>query len=176
MIISCNCDTERMAAAQQSGPLYRERLIPGPGLFVALLLLIPAVALVMQPLNADLSIPFGIGSYVLAAVILLLLSPTIRVADGQLQAGRANISLAHLGDIELLGATALRAAIGPGADARNYLLIRGWIHRGISIAVTDPQDPTPLWVITSRKPVTLAEAIEAGKTARSESVDSTQVR
>jgi hypothetical protein len=57
----------------------------------------------------------------------------------------------------------MRAAIGPGVDARSYLVVRGWIHRGVRIDNIDPADPAPFWIITTRHPQKLAEAIEAAK-------------
>ncbi|MFV0435082.1 MAG: DUF3093 domain-containing protein [Leucobacter sp.] len=146
-----------------SASRYRERLIPGPGLYIALLLLAPAVALITLPIEPPASIPAGISAYVIVALILTLLSPVIVVSEGRFTAGRATIPIDQLGEIELLGAEGMRAAIGPGVDARNYLLLRGWIHRGVRIQNIDPADPAPYWVITTRHPQRLAEAIEASR-------------
>lgn len=142
---------------------YRERLVPGLGLFLALLLIVPAVSLVLLPVNSAIALPTAIVVYLIAAITLLLLSPTVRVAGGRLFAGRAQIPVAQLGRADLLGADALRAAIGPGLDARSYLLVRGWIHSGVRIENIDPADPAPQWIITSRRPQALADAIEAAK-------------
>ena len=142
---------------------YRERLLPGVSLFIAMVLVIPAVALVLTPINAQWAIPTGFIVYAILAVTFLLNSPSIVVADGRLSAGRAEIPVSLLGDIELLGADALKAAIGPGSDARNYLLLRGWIHRGVKIANIDPADPAPFWILTSRHPQKLAEALAAAR-------------
>lgn len=149
--------------AQNSAAQYSERLLPSPGFFVAWLLLIPASALVMTPINKSAAIPVAIGLYVLAVVIFYVLSPVLRVENGKLTAGRATIPLELVGEVETLGSDALRHAIGPGADARAYLVVRGWIQRGIKVEITDENDPTPHWIITSRKPVTLQEAIQAAK-------------
>lgn len=148
---------------ETTGSRYRERLLPGVGFFVALLLLIPAVALVMTPINAPAAWPTAIILYVAAALLFIVISPVIEVRDGVLVAGRAQIPLEFVGDVEPLGADALRAAIGSEADARNFLLVRGWIHRGLRIEITDEADPTPYWIVTSRKPLTLAEALGVAK-------------
>jgi hypothetical protein len=42
-------------------------------------------------------------------------------------------------------------------------VVRGWIHRGVRIDNIDPADPAPFWIITTRHPQKLAEAIEAAK-------------
>lgn len=139
---------------------YRERLVPGFGFFIAWLLVIPAVALMMLPINSQIAIPVAIAMYVAAVVIFLALSPVIEVRDGVLRAGRASISTSYIGAIEPLGSEALHRTIGQDADARNFLLVRGWIHIGLKLEITDANDPTPSWIITSRKPIALASAIQ----------------
>lgn len=112
-----------------------------------------------MPINKGAAIPVAIGMYVLVALIFVALSPVVEVRDGKLRAGRAHISTDMIGEIEPLGSDALRDVIGPGADARNYLVVRGWIHRGVKLEITDASDATPFWIITSRKPLALAEAL-----------------
>ncbi|GAB2552032.1 DUF3093 domain-containing protein [Leucobacter ruminantium] len=143
---------------------YRERLVPGIGLFAAVLLLAPAVAMVTLPIASEYAIPAGACAYLLVALVLFLSSPSVRVSDGRLFAGRAQIPVDQLGEVELLGAEALREAIGPELDARSYLLVRGWIHRGVRIENIDPADPAPYWIITSRRPRALADAIASART------------
>ena len=154
--------TSDASAATAAHP-YSERLVPGPGLFIALMLLVPGVALVLTPINSSIAIPTAVVVYLLIALALVLMSPSIHVDGVSLTAGRARIPVAQLGGVEMLGSDALREAIGPGLDARSYLLIRGWIHKGLRIENVDPADPAPYWIITSRNPQRLADAIEAAR-------------
>lgn len=147
---------------------FRERLAPGPWMFVTLLLLIPAVMLVMTPLNQPLAIPVAVILYAIIAASLMLLAPVVTVNGGTLTAGHARIPADQLGEIEILDADALRQAIGPGLDARAFLMVRGYIHSAVRVAVTDPADPAPYWVITTRKPQTLSAAITAARAERPE--------
>lgn len=140
--------------------LFRERLWPTPWLYVALLLLIPAVALVLTPLNAPIAVPTAVLVFLVIAGLLTLTAPTISVEDGEVRAGRARIPVTALGSCELLGQDELRHAIGPGLDARSYLVVRGWVHRGVKIAVTDPLDPAPAWILTTRRPDEFAAALD----------------
>lgn len=151
------------SSAQAQQTTYRERLVPGPGLFFALLLAVPAVALVLTPVQADIAWPVGIAIYFISVITFLLLAPVVTVQGDTLTAGHASIPLSQLGESEALGADELRAAIGPGLDARSYLLVRGWIHRGVRLENIDPADPAPHWVITTRHPQKLIDAIAAAK-------------
>ena len=101
--------------------------------------------------------------YVLIAGSLVLMSPVVQVVDGVLSAGSARVPVSALGEIQELDDAKLRKTIGPGADARAYLLVRGFIHRGLRIELIDSEDPTPYWVVTSRNPQRFAAAIEAAK-------------
>lgn len=155
-----------MSSDSQAKPTqvtYRERLVPGPGLFLALLLVVPAVALVLTPVQANIAWPTGVAVYITSVVTLVLLAPVVTVSGGTLTAGHASIPASQLGSAEALGADALRSAIGPGLDARSYLLVRGWIHRGVRLENIDPADPAPHWIITTRHPKKLIEAIAAAK-------------
>ncbi len=86
-------------------------------------------------------------------------SVRITVADGVLSAGPARIPLEHLGDAEALDKEETRRVHGVDADARAFLLTRPYVSRAVKVAVTDPADPTPYWLISTRHPRTLAAAL-----------------
>ena len=88
-------------------------------------------------------------------------SARLAVADGEFRAARAHIALAHLGAAEALDAEATRLAMGPGADARAFLVMRPYLKRAVRVPVTDPADPTPYWLVGSRHPDALAAALNA---------------
>ncbi len=142
---------------------HRERLWPSPWLLIALLLLLPAVTMVVIPINASVAVPTAVAVYLIITGTLTLMSPVIELSGGELRAGSARIPVSALGEVELLGDAALRRVLGPEADARAYLVVRGYIHRGLRIEIVDAEDPTPYWLLTSRRPQTLAAAIEAAK-------------
>lgn len=148
-----------------SSSSYSERLWPSPGLLIALLLLLPAVYMVMTPLESSLAIPLAVVLYVLIAGSLVLLAPRVQIKGGVLSAGNSQVPVSALGEVQVLDDASLRRTIGPGADARAHLLVRGFIHTGIRVEIIDTEDPTPYWVITSRKPHQLADAIDAAKSA-----------
>ncbi|MGI8394027.1 DUF3093 domain-containing protein [Leucobacter sp. W1038] len=151
--------------ADSTSRSYRERLAPGPGLYIALLLLIPAVMLTVTPLSSVWALPVAIGLYLVIGGSLFALAPTIEVSNGQLIAGSARISVSLLGDVETLDRDSLRAALGPGLDARSFLLVRGYIHSGVRVSVIDPSDPTPQWILTTRKPEELRAAVRVAQSA-----------
>jgi len=83
------------------------------------------------------------------------------VRDGWFQAGRARIEAEHVGEVAALDAEQTRLVAGRDADARAYLLLRPYLHRAVRVEVVDPADPTPYWLVSSRNPEALADALTA---------------
>ena len=108
------------------------------------------------------------GTAVLVALVLTLFlgygAARISVHDGVLTAGRARIPLEHVGDVVPLGAEDTRALAGRDADARAYLLLRPYLRRAVRIGIDDPADPTPYWLVSTRRPDRLAAALRGSGT------------
>lgn len=83
----------------------------------------------------------------------------VRVVDGHLQAGRARIAVHHLADPTPMDPESTRRLAGRDAHAHAFLLLRPYLKRAVQVRVTDPADPTPYWLVCSRRPDVLAEAI-----------------
>ena len=83
----------------------------------------------------------------------------VSVSDHVLRAGKAHISLDHVGSVEPLDAAATRRTAGVDADARAYLLLRPYLKRSVKVEITDPADPAPYWLINTRHPTDLASAL-----------------
>ncbi|GAA1987038.1 DUF3093 domain-containing protein [Isoptericola halotolerans] len=142
-------------------PLFRERLLPGPGAWVAAVGLGVIVAVVVLPV-APLVAP-GAGILAAAGVIAALVAtaPVVEVADGELRAGTAHVPVGLLGPVTpVFSAEEMRVQLGPELDARAYVCLRSWARTGLKAELVDPLDPTPYWLISTRRPDDLAAAIE----------------
>ncbi|MFT4081571.1 MAG: DUF3093 domain-containing protein [Nocardioides sp.] len=95
-----------------------------------------------------------------AAMMLAYGSPRIVVADGMLRAGTAQVEAEYLGTAEALSPEAARLTAGRDADARAYLLLRPYLTHAVKVQITDPADPAPYWLLSTRHPRGLAQAIE----------------
>jgi hypothetical protein len=78
--------------------------------------------------------------------------------DG-LRVGRAHVGSQHVGDVRSLDRSAYRTQLGTGADARAYLVTRPYLDHGVLVAIDDPSDPAPYWLVSSRHPDALAAAL-----------------
>jgi hypothetical protein len=109
------------------------------------------------------------GTAVLVAVVGGILlgygAARVSVRGGTLHAGRAHIPVALLGDVDVLDEAAARQLAGPGADARAFLVLRPYLHDAVRVGIEDPADPTPYWMVATRHPERLAEALRAARHA-----------
>ena len=101
---------------------------------------------------------------VLGSVFVGYGAARVSVHDGVLTAGRARISLDHVGVVQALDAEGTRLLAGREADARAYLLIRPYLRRSVRVDIADPADPTPYWLVCTRHPSRLAAVLAEART------------
>ncbi len=117
-------------------------------------------AAVAMPVAGALAVAV-VGLGLMAAFLLGYGGARIDVGGGMLHAGRAGIETTLLGAATPLDATDTRRQAGVDADARAYLLLRPFVKTSVRVEVTDPADPTPYWLLSSRHPEALASALDA---------------
>jgi hypothetical protein len=140
--------------------VYRERLMPTVWMYIFIALVLPATLLVFMPISPPVGVVVGVLLYLGAIGSLIYTAPVIAISGGELRAGRAHIPVSLLG--EPAGFTDEEATLERGRrlDARAYLCIRGWVKPVVRIPVTDPADPAPYWLVSTRTPEKLIAAIE----------------
>jgi hypothetical protein len=83
----------------------------------------------------------------------------VRVADGELHAGDARLPLRHVGHVDVVARENKQVALGPELDPAAHLVHRAWIGTVVRIEVTDPDDDTPYWIVSTRDPDALVAAL-----------------
>jgi hypothetical protein len=153
--------TDPVAHGADPGSTYRERLhVPlrwwvQATMFLATVWLALIVAIPAWMAWAGTGVLLA-GLYGLFA---WLGSALVEIRQGVLYAGPARIPLSQLGAAEALDKDATRRVHGVDADARAFLVTRPYVSRAVKVAVEDPDDPTPYWLISSRHPRQLAAAL-----------------
>ena len=142
---------------------YRERLWPAPWLFISTALVIPASLLVFLPINTTVGVVVAIVLYLGCVGLLLLGSPVVEVTATHFVAGKARLPLGLVGAVEGFTGDAARLERGQNLDARAYLVIRGWVDPVVKVGVDDEADPAPYWLVSTRNPSSLAEALETAR-------------
>lgn len=139
--------------------IYRERLWVSIGVLLAVALVIPAAILVFLPINPTVGVLTGVAIFLVIGALLVFTSPQLEVTDTEFRAGGARVPRDLIGRVEAFREPEATVQRGLKLDARAWLLIRGWIGPVVKVELNDPRDPTPYWLISTRKPEELARAL-----------------
>lgn len=138
---------------------YRERVWPSPWIGAIAALAIPASLLTFAAINVTVGAITGVVLFSGVVIVAVATAPTIEVSDGMLRAGSARVPLSFVGTVTAARGEEARHERGPGLDARAHLVLRPDVDPIARIELTDPDDPTPYWVVSTRRPDDLAAAI-----------------
>lgn len=144
---------------------YNERLwVPWhwwlvPAVFLWTVWLAVAAALGSR-LAFAVTVPVAVA---VAATLLRYGSARITVGNGELAAGPARIPLPALGAAHALDEAAARHLRGAGADARAFLLLRGYLRTAVRVEITEAADPTPYAYLSTRHPRRLVAALTTAR-------------
>ena len=121
-------------------------------LWLAVVVALPAVAAWIITAIAMAVLALGLWAY--GAARITIDAETFR-------AGRAHIAASHIGTVTPLDPGQTRRIAGVDADARAYLVLRPYLKRAVRVEITDPADPAPYWLVSTRRPEELAGALSA---------------
>jgi DUF3093 family protein len=139
--------------------VFSERLWPSPGIWAVAGGFGAALGLIPGPISAQLAWIVAAVGIVVFITLLWVTTPTLTVTAQTLTAGRARVPVSVVSTVEVLDPVMMRQARGVDLDARAYLCIRGWLPAGARVVLSDPEDPTPYWLLSSRRPEALATAL-----------------
>jgi Protein of unknown function (DUF3093) len=83
----------------------------------------------------------------------------VRVAGGELSVGSASVPLRHVGHVDVVPRSGKQEAMGPQLDPTAFVMHRGWVGPLVRVEITDPDDPTPYWIFSCRRPDALVAAL-----------------
>lgn len=159
-----NADQAAQATAHHE-PTYRERLyLPWYHW------LLPVFAAGLLAAEVNMGYP-GVRAwlpYVLTIPLTLLIlwrfgSAKVLVQDGELHVGEAHLPLRFAGETQIIPGKLKRQVLGPAFDPAAFALHRTWVGPMVWIHITDEDDPTPYWLVSSRHPERLVAAIRDGQ-------------
>ena len=118
---------------------------------------------VLLAVGAYLGPVWGIGTalatVMVAAAIFISAAVVISIDAREIRIGRASIEHAYIASSQALAAEEARQRAGVGADARAHLVLRPYVRTAVEITLDDPEDPVPYWLVSTRRPQQLAEAL-----------------
>jgi hypothetical protein len=100
-------------------------------------------------------------SIALQGAIVHWMTSTIEVRDGELVIKRAHIPFEYLGEVTIIPKEKFGYERTRGADPAAFFAITFWISKGLRVEVKDERDPTPYWLISSKRGEALAAALKS---------------
>ncbi|GAA2621801.1 DUF3093 domain-containing protein [Paractinoplanes durhamensis] len=140
---------------------YTERLGVSPWAWAAAVAvdLIVGVEVLLSFPSMPAWVPFAVLAPLTAAVLLRAGRITVTVTAGELRVDDARLPLSVIADVIALDAAGKRESLGVGSHPMAFIIQRPWIGPAVQVLLDDPADPTPFWVISTRRPVELATAL-----------------
>ena len=141
--------------------IFKEVLRP-PIWVLALIyfLLLSLVIAIWAAFDNNVALVAFITATIAIIYIAIAMRSTITLDGEELRIDRAHIDIKYLGSATVLDSPAMRLLRTRDADPAAYLAIKFWMPKGIKITVVDPRDPTPYWLITSKRGEELAALLD----------------
>ena len=142
--------------------LYQERLSAAWWMWLLVLFAGLVGLIALAPIN--MWVGGAVGAVVAGgtAVALIASNTGIVITGESLQVGRARIERRFVGSAEAFRGSAVQSVRGPALDARAYMNFRVSVGPVVRIQITDPVDPTPYWLTSTRHPERIVEVLSAG--------------
>jgi len=119
--------------------------------------------------SLSLAVEAALGNFAAIAVLviqLLLLiwaslsTPLrIEVSNENVRVGRAKIERDFISAVHVLDSRQMALTRGRDADPRCWMALRFWVGAGVKIEINDPKDPTPYWLVSTKKAAAVATAL-----------------
>jgi hypothetical protein len=110
-------------------------------------------------------VPYAVLLPATAAGLWWLGRIRVTVADGIFQVDDARLPVRYICDVTPLDSSTRRDLLGPYAQRHAFVVQRPWISGAVQVHLEDPADPTPYWVVSTRRPAALADALLAERDA-----------
>jgi hypothetical protein len=83
----------------------------------------------------------------------------VRVTAAEFLVDDARIPLEFVAEAHALDAAATRRALGRELHPFAFVVRRPWVRTAVRLVLDDPADPTPYWLVSTRRPAALIDAL-----------------
>lgn len=110
-------------------------------------------------------LPFLVLAIAAAGVLLWLSRYEVRVVEDpsgvELWAGEAHLPASVIRRSAPIPASAKSAALGRQLDPAAFVVHRAWVGPMALVVLDDPDDPTPYWLVSTRRPEKVLSALRS---------------
>ncbi|MEY2916147.1 MAG: hypothetical protein RLZ69_347 [Actinomycetota bacterium] len=144
---------------------YRERVLPSAASLWPALLIIPVSYLTLLPFSDKIGDFGGLGLGLLFTTAVLVsiwfASPVIQVDDEGFSVGDSTVPIRFLSGYDIVTADRAFEERGRLLDPAAYVRFQLSVNTLVKLEIEDPNDSTPYWLIATRNPQGVVDAIVA---------------
>jgi hypothetical protein len=142
--------------------LYREVIRPPLWLMLFLVFMLGSLVLaIWAALDMQATVIAAIVSLLIILAVPILGAQRIVLDQNELRVGRAHIEREFIATVEEIATKEFLVLRTRGADPAAYHALIFWVSRGVKVTIDDPRDPTPYWLISTKRGVELKRALES---------------
>lgn len=116
---------------------------------------------VLAYVDSTVGIAFSVAAAFAVVVLLIGYGLPVTVDDEALAVGRFRLEGRYIATAEAYEGDAAQRAQGPDADHTALLQTRPYAKGLVRVVLDDPADPHRSWLISTRRPQELAEAVRS---------------
>ncbi|MFM6965962.1 MAG: DUF3093 domain-containing protein, partial [Rhodoluna sp.] len=111
------------------------------------------------PINETVGTISGLAISLLAVALMFAKSARITVTESELRVKHAVIDRKFISDVNVIDANDSFYARGNGLDFRAWVHFQGSVKTLVRVIISDPEDPTPYWLFSTRNPEELKKVL-----------------
>ena len=149
--------------AGAAGLSYRERVLPSAASMIPVLLIFPTMYLMLLLISTQAGILLGLSVTVAVLVSIWFAAPVIEISDQTFSVGDAELPIDVISKVTVIepkdGFAERGVKLSPAAFTRFQVSVK----QMVKLEISDEADPTPYWLIATRKPAEIAHIIADAK-------------
>ena len=122
-------------------------------------MLFSLVIAIWAAFNNQIAIISALVAFLIGILIIYIAREEISFDGKELRVGRAHIETQYCGNVTVLDRKEFLNARTRGVDPAAHLALLFWVSEGVKIEINDSRDPTPYWLISTRRGKDLKQAL-----------------
>ena len=144
---------------QRIEPEYSEWVVPNWTSYIPLLAIYPTLWLTFLPIDQTVGIWSGIALTGVFLFLMLAKSARIKISMSSLTVANAEIDRSFIVAVEVVLQEDAFEARGRNLDPRAWIHFQGSVKTLVRITISDPKDPTPYWLFSTRHPERIKKSL-----------------
>jgi Protein of unknown function (DUF3093) len=141
-------------------PRYSEWVLPNWTSFLPTLAIFPTMWLTFLPISVNVGFWSGVALTALVVLLMIAKSARVEVTGSSLKVSNAQIERKFIKSVEVIDADQGFFERGSGLDTRAWIHFQGSVKTLAKVWISDPEDPTPYWLFSTRNPAELKRVLE----------------